>query len=294
MLSLNGFGRIYKILGVFAFACMLVLSGSANADAKASKIKVIVEDGVPEAFSSDVIKSVAYMEKFYKEKYNIDFKRDVRIVITPNKEAYTVARMREGGETREKAERHAKFASGNSFDQTNTIVLNGGHKLMASSSAKRVKTTIHELTHQVQAQLSNERQSEVGHMWLSEGSANSLAFRVMEYAGFSTVEKERADWFKNVTNPAKKIPLPENLLTREEWLGWMDQKYNAYGVGTSMTEFLIDQCGGYDQLITYYKELKTNDRDKAFQKAFGMTYDKFLADYRAYYDNVIVPAHDKQ
>lgn len=285
---LCGLGR-YLCLSIFT-VMMIALCYQPVQAAPQSKIQIIVEDGVPQAFSDDIKKAVTDMEKFYKEKYNIEFKRDVRIVITPNKEAYTVARMREGGETREKAERHAKFASGNSFDATNTIVLNGGHALMASSTAKRVKTTIHELTHQVQAQLSNERQSEVGHMWLSEGSANSLAFRVMDYSGFSTVKQERIDWFKNVINKAKKIPRPEELLTREEWLTAMDNKYNAYGVGTSMSEFLIDQCGGPDCLITYYKVLKNNDKDKAFKKAFGMTYEQFLTKYTEYYDKEILVA----
>lgn len=279
-------------LSVFVGLLVIVNPGIVHAKAQMqSKISIIVEEGVPEAFSNDVIKSVAYMEKFYKEKYNLVIKRPVRIVITPDKEAYTIARMREGGETREKAERHAKFASGNSFDQTNTIVLNGGHALMASSSEKRVKTTIHELTHQVQAQLSKERQSDVGHMWLSEGSANSIAFRVMEYAGFSTVEKERIDWLKNVRNPAKEIPAPEEVLYKDEWLKLMDKKYNCYGLATNMTEFLIDKSS-FDHLITYYKLLKDNDKNISFKKAFGMTYDQFLADYNEYYKKEIVPVHN--
>lgn len=285
------FGSLCRLWALSLLAAVAALSFQPQAQAAPdSKIKIVVEEGVPEAFSSDIIKAVDYMEKFYKEKYNITLTRNVKIVLTPDKEAYTVARMREGGESREKAERHAKFASGNSFDATNTIVLNGGHALMASSTAKRVKTTIHELTHQVQAQLSDERQRTAGHMWLSEGSANSLAFRVMEYAGFSTVKQERIDWFKNVTNTGKKIPRPEALLTEESWLDFMDKKYNAYGVGTSMSEFLIDRAGGCDAIIAYYKELKKNDKEKAFEKAFGMTYDAFIEQYAEYYDKEVLVA----
>lgn len=277
---------------VFSFLVVMVglLAAPTAEAAPGSKVKVIVEDGVPEAFSDDIIRAVDYMEKFYMEKYHLAFERDVRIVITPNKEAYTVARMREGGESREKAERHAKFASGNSFDATNTIVLNGGHPLMASNTAKRVKTTIHELTHQVQAQLSGDRWLKQGHIWIGEGSANSLAFRVMDYGGFSKIKQERIDWFKNVVNTGKKIPRPEALSSRDAWLDFMDKKYNAYGVGTSMTEFLIDRTGGYDCFITYYKELKTNDKETAFKKAFGMSEDEFMEKYVEYYDKEILAA----
>lgn len=284
-------GRLCGFLFLSVLMAMVTISfGHSAQAAPQSRINIVVEDGVPQAFSDDIIKAVAYMEQFYKEKYNFEFKRDVKIVITPSKEAYTLARMREGGETREKAERHAAFASGNSFDATNTIVLNGGHKLMASDTAKRVKTSIHELTHQVQAQLSGDRWLTDGHIWIGEGSANSLAFRVMDYAGFSKIKQERIDWFKNVANNKKQIPRPEELVDRDAWLSFMDKKYNAYGVGTSMSEFLIDQVGGYDCIVKYYKELKNNDKEKAFKKAFGMSYEEFLAKYVEYYDKEVLVA----
>lgn len=246
------------------------------------KITVISEKGVPAQFTSDIERAAVHAEAFFKERYGLEFEKNIRIIITPDKKAFAAARMREGGESREKAERHAQKASGTSYGSKGVILLNGGHSKMAAESDKRVKTTIHELTHQIQAQLSNKRHSRNGYIWLSEGSANALAFRVMERADFTTVNEQREEWLEELKE-SPKLPAVDQLLERANWMPLREANTNPYCAVTIMTEFLIDKCGGYDQIIDFYKILKDNDREYAFKKAFGFTIEEFVHDFDAYY-----------
>lgn len=277
--------RVFLAAFVLAMSVTFVALPAAFAEEYEFKTIVIAEDGVPAAFEEDVLRAAKYTELFYKERYGIELEEDARIIITPDRRAYAEARMREGGESREKAERHAAFASGNSIGKTRTILLNAGHAKMQSEPTKRVKTTCHELTHQVQAKLSNNRQSKAGYKWMSEGTANSLAFRIMELAGFSTVEQERSSWLQNLKDTAQ-LPKVTQVQDNKDWVKLVEEKKNPYALATNMVEFLIDRCG-YDAIIDYFKELKERERSVAFQKAFGMAHEDFLQEFDRYYKKEI-------
>ena len=204
-----------------------------------------------------------------------------------NLDALAAAYEKGTGRTLEKGGAGRNFAEGKSLAVAGRgwIVLNTSFSQYQSYPSERnTKVIAHELFHTYQHTLSSlpvggppDRVPTSGPRWLSEGSAEFLAFQALSEGGIFPYDTARQrifmDSVKSVDRPLKDM---------ETWAGFSATGGRSYRF-TPLAIELLAAHAGRSALIDYYTLLRPGSTwQEAFQTAFGMTVDQFYQRFEAH------------
>lgn len=171
------------------------------------------------------------------------------------------------------------------------LVLRQQHAMSLDVLRERaLKTPLHELTHALQAELAQGKNSR-SLVWIKEGTADLFGYAVAESLQLEgAFELSRKDWKKkNLTwekNGGSHVS-PEELWTSDysKWEGFMDQRKGPYQMAGLMAAHLETLLGErfFEAWVAYHKKLADLNKSETavFEESFGLSRDAFLTSFKA-------------
>lgn len=179
-------------------------------------------------------------------------------------------------------------SSGEMFAQASPgeiTIFSRGQPWLDASDYDRVSTLVHEYFHLVQYHLTNlgddaESEGDIlpeGPLWFSEGTAEYLSYQVVARNGlvqYDKIRKEKIASAQEYTYKLKDIETDGSKTTSES---------GEYVLGFLAVEYLVNNHGGEQAIINYYKEIgKGADWKTAFNKSFGISIVSFYPKFEDY------------
>lgn len=261
-------GGFLQLLAVFTF---LVLSQISLVFAPSGGVEIIRNSGVSKEVEHSAAIAVENVKAFFMDKYNVQLRRNIRIILTSDTDDYIQAQMKEHKISGEEAIRRGRTSSASS--QGSVIILNAGHPRLASSPSL-IATITHEVVHQFQDQLTNGRMS--GSEWLTEGMAGIIAVQLTEDWGGKSLASYKKYCLKEIGSAAA-LPGLEELSTSKQWRASLD-KYGA-SVTYRIAEVAVlelQSSTSWDAFVSYYQLVnQAADKGLVFERNFGVTLDNF-------------------
>lgn len=250
--------------------------------------ELFYEHGTDKDMVRDVQKTLDSFNQILSADMNVALTRRIKVYICPTQENYTRVLERELNYSTSAAKRTAGVTGGISGDKANTVALNGSAGIM-NNSYGRTYSTAHEVFHQVQFQLANGRSEKVPY-WLKEGSAELIGARVSEKMGHQSVERWQQSSLK-ILRKADAYASPSDIMyiSYDKWTTLMERDLHPYRVAGLMVYYLVVHVrdGNYGDIAKYYTLIGDSvDEKRAFEQAFGLTQDRFLAHYQAWFAKV--------
>lgn len=277
-----------KILALFVSIAVLILALFLfTPPAKTNgAIEVIAEATANQSMVETTKKTADSFKQFLKEDMQIELTRDVKVHISPTKENYATILQKEIHLSKNSAMKQAKLSAGISNDKFHVIALNGSAEKMKTPQTS-VAAIGHELFHQVQAQLSNNKDNKALY-WFKEGTADLIGAALAEKSGYQSLKQWKIDTI-NVLRNAPSYAAASDILhiDFDQWVSLMEKDQFPYQMSDLMVSYLVskqppDQA--YASIANYFRLVdKLNDGDKAFQQAFGLTVDQFLAQFQRWF-----------
>jgi hypothetical protein len=149
---------------------------------------------------------------------------------------------------------------------------------------ERIHVLAHELTHIVQYELAHGRL--VGDLWLVEGLADWVAYRVLEVLGLDTLNRRKHEKIAQIKRESKHVPLPSlsQMATVQDWDA-LSARYGSalpYAQAFLATDLLIHQQG-LSSVIEYFRRVSpSRDRFQNFQVAFDEELSAFEREFTTY------------
>ncbi|HSD36437.1 MAG TPA: hypothetical protein VLC92_02945 [Rhodocyclaceae bacterium] len=155
---------------------------------------------------------------------------------------------------------------------------------------RALKTSLHELTHELQGQLSQRRANGVAPQWIMEGTADLLAYNALSassVAGAAEFSKEGwrnkcLEWFYR---DGYKVG-PEDVFTTSgaDWLKFVSAKRGPYLISDLMAMHLESLLGDrfYAAWVAYFRQIgqPKPDEQAAFKQNFGLSHAEFLTSFK--------------
>ena len=140
---------------------------------------------------------------------------------------------------------------------------------------ERTKIMCHERFHLVQYELSDQFPVP-GPTWLSEGSAEYVAYQAVINEGLTTNDEAKAFHIGKSKSSQQALPTLQSLETDKAW-----EQTPAYSLAYIAVELLVS--GNAMSLRTYFEAFaKKSDWRSAFKAAFGMSSDSFYQKFEEY------------
>lgn len=140
---------------------------------------------------------------------------------------------------------------------------------------ERTKIMGHERFHLVQYELSDQFPTP-GPTWLSEGSAEYVAYQAVIKEGLTTNDEARAFHIGKAKSLQQALPTLQSLETDRAW-----EQTPAYSLAYIAVELLVSD--NVMSLRTYLEAFaKKSDWRSAFKAAFGMSSDSFYQKFEEY------------
>jgi hypothetical protein len=151
---------------------------------------------------------------------------------------------------------------------------------------ERIHVLAHELTHIVQYELAEGKLA--GDLWLIEGSADWVAYRVLEVLGLDTMSRRKDLKIAQVRQEQERTPLSE-MITAQDWQA-LNSRYGSaipYAQAFLATDMLISQRG-LSAVMDYFRRVPhATDLSENFQAVFGMELSTFQQGFTAYLENLL-------
>lgn len=261
-----------RLVGVFASLCIILILLTATVFA--GSVKIVTESDVRIETERDARFAAEKTQKFFADFLAMTLDRDVKVVIVADRDAYIDANIREYNISDSEAERRARTSRG--WSQGFVIIQNAGDATLVDNSAERIMNIAHELVHQYQTQVSGGRHNQLE--WLSEGSANAIAAKILELEKLQTIAEYRAQRNRTI-GQASDYPSLTELDRPANWYAAL-RKY-----GTRVTYRVADiavlellKKHNYRDLFLFFNKIKTNDPDESFLAVFKMSLRDFAVE----------------
>ncbi|CQR70098.1 hypothetical protein SOV_29320 [Sporomusa ovata DSM 2662] len=266
-------------------------------NALAATIHIIPVKGVSKDLANEFGSITSRVLQFYQEVYNFTPAKSIGIVIVANEQDY-VQRLQLDGYSKEQAIRTAKVSSGIFLNSNPFVTANDGAtytfsfgKIQYSNPTiiicadksttyiPRICTLTHEMFHLMQQELKGNNPA---HEWLVEGSARAAEFVLLEWLGKGSLASHRHNLSNSLVN-VKCMADPNDMKNGGfTWIKLIEENMYPYQVSEAMTDYLLRKVGK-PSVIRYFALIsETGDRNVAFRQAFGMSYNQFVKDYKAY------------
>lgn len=235
----------------------------------------VVAVGVPADLKADVEKLVDQASQLLKEKLGSGLTSQVRMVLAVDKASYVENLMKEFGIKKEEAEKRA--ANTTSWSSGSTTIFNVGTSTASDQRAFSIAGSI--ALRQVD-QLGGESVAKL--TWFRYGFRDVLAAQVVELSGFSTLDKYRKVWL-DVLKKANSWPGLNELTSAKEWSS-ASSKYGIASISRTadLAVLHLVEKTGLNGAKSWLESVKQGtDAMTAFEKAFGMSTNKFQSEFEA-------------
>lgn len=265
-------------LGLFAFmigSSLVFVTGLSTA--QTNKIQISAEPGVSDEVKASTRLAADNSLRFFKETFNSELRKDIRIHIVSDPETYAAIFMRESKVSQKEADRRARTTLGWSI---------GDHLILQNIGApfnpnprRRIYNISHEIVHKFQGQECTDQCSKI--MWIYEGVAGAFAARIVELSGNRPLTRQKMSWLEEVRKLAKQPELKE-LISQSDWHRGLDRYGSdaSYSIAALAVSSLIEE-NGYAPIFVYFKALKDDSPEASFKKAFGLDMKSFENDFNA-------------
>jgi hypothetical protein len=167
-----------------------------------------------------------------------------------------------------------------------------GDYLARASLRRRVTVVAHELAHLSQQDLARHRDERLP-VWMLEGHADWVAFRVLDLLGLRTYDDSRAGIVRSVTGavtPVEHFPDLDALTDHETWKRSVRSLPATYGQAFLAVEYLIERSGRAALVKFMGSSVDAADPRERWVEAFSMPYRVFADDFRAHLRSLGRPA----
>ncbi len=249
-----------------------------------------IGEGVSEADRETALEAVRLAHDYAKAFNFPDIKKRVTFYLFHDIDALADAFEKKTGRTLVRGGAGPRFADGKSTAVAGRgwIVLNTSVPSYESATrAEKMKVLSHELFHSYQYGIASspvggpeDQVPRGGPRWLSEGSAEFLAFRSLSHGGQLSYESlRRADPGGFVR---RAIEVKGRLREMETWTGFSGIEGSSYTFGLMAAELLASSAGE-GSMGTYYSLLQPGTTwQESFRTAFGMGVQEFYELFEAH------------
>lgn len=243
----------------------------------------------PEAVR-DVRQAAEEFNAFMENSLGSGLTQPVKLYVAGTEADYRKVLSREFGLPEEEAGKIASISGGWSGGSRRLTAINAGAGVMSGRS-ERISTTVHELFHQLQYELSEGHDTdEEAIFWLEEGTADYFGAAATEYLGGKSLKKWCLDVQMDVMLAENPVQ-PEELLhcSGPKRMELMGSSYHAYQVSDLLTCYLLERLPESERLVSvtgYFRALSEGKGgEAAFKKAFGLDIRTFLKEFHSWWDS---------
>jgi hypothetical protein len=245
--------------------------------------------------------SARHFNAALQEKLGVSLVDSARIYVVSSREDYGRVLNTEIRQVLTAAERTAAASDGfsNGRGQMVTSVFADVHDDFRWQLA--TTTTLHELVHELQGQLTAGNEGFAPQRWMTEGSADQIAYLIAKDMPLEPTAKyevnnwqERCiDWYKL---GGARTTRPEDVLdvNFEQWLTLAKSEKSPYGMSGLMVMHMESLLGKkyYPALVRYWKlaAQKGQTEEDAFSTSFGMSREQFLGSLKTWLATLAAPA----
>jgi len=153
----------------------------------------------------------------------------------------------------------------------------------------RIHVLAHELTHIAQYELAQGGLR--GDLWFIEGSADWVAYRVLEILGMDTLDRRRIHKIAQVKREKAHGPRPSlsQMVSAKDWDS-LSARYGSavpYAQAFLATDLLIQQHG-ISSVIDYFRQVNSSqDRLENFEAVFGQELSVFEDEFTTHVERLV-------
>ncbi|MDI4633898.1 hypothetical protein J7U46_12645 [Pelomonas sp. V22] len=233
----------------------------------------------------------AQFDRLVNDVLKVSLVRDARIYVGGGVSDYEAILRDDMRMPAERAELQGEVSGGLSNSRGQIALKFTPRQNRAAAYDLAVKTTLHELTHELQKQLDNRHAGFSPPAWLREGTADLIAYLLAPQVRINDAEAEalrnwrerNLAWWRtgNKTNlqPAEMIDVEPS-----GWTRMMKEKRGNYQMAGLMSMYLqaINGERFLPAWVEYYRLAgkKGQSGRLAFEQCFGMTEAEFVADFK--------------
>lgn len=223
------------------------------------------------------------------DRTGVGLSETVKMYLVTSQDDYAQTLQRDLGKLKESASMEASISGGLSNGQGQVVVYLPERLSDDGLRERSLKTSLHELTHELQAQLSNRHYHGRAQEWMVEGTADLMAFSVVgKLPGGVGAEWTLDKWHdQNVAWYLRNYGIrPEEVMTTDaaEWKKLMRWKHGPYQMAGLMAEYLMNRCGDdfYVKWANYFRGIgQTQAKEsEVFANSFGFSEEEFLAGFK--------------
>ena len=262
--------------------------GLGLSEAGEAQISVYTEGRLSEAALRDVKRAAGAFNELAKESMGAGLRQPVKLYVAGTERDYEKVLAREFELPEAEARQIASISGGWSGGGRRLTAVNAGAGVMSGTS-ERTSTTVHELFHQLQYELSKGHDTdEEALFWLEEGTADYLGAVAAEKLGGKSLAKWQLDTQMDVLLAHKPVA-PEKLLhcTAKDRMALMGKEYHSYQVADVLTCYLLNRLSEPQRLpaiAAYFRALSDGGGGEvAFERAFGIDLQAFLQEYHVWW-----------
>lgn len=233
----------------------------------------------------------AQFDRLVNDVLKVSLVRDARIYVGGGVSDYEAILRDDMRMPAERAELQGEVSGGLSNSRGQIALKFTPRQSRAAAYDLAVKTTLHELTHELQKQLDNRHAGFSPPAWLREGTADLIAYLLAPQVRINDAEAEalrnwrerNLAWWRtgNKTNlqPAEMIDVEHS-----GWTRMMKEKRGNYQMAGLMSMYLqaINGERFLPSWVAYYRLAGQRGQSgrQAFEQCFGMTEAEFVADFK--------------
>jgi hypothetical protein len=235
-----------------------------------SPIKIESKEGVDSAQVKAVTLAINDTVQFFSDNYQFVLKNRLLMILVPDEKTYESVLRKDFGQPPAKAKKDARNTAGKAKDAKGQYMM----AVKAYQSETKVMTVIcHEMVHWYQYQTEAKKAGQI--KWLLEGTANVIAYYIIDQNKKGFLKKSREGGLKTIQN-AKRVPSLRQLYSRKDFNTAVD-KYGGKVVYAKATLAVLTlaQRKGYKQVFRYFLNLKKHNLAQAFELAFGLNLHEF-------------------
>lgn len=238
-----------------------------------------------------VRQSSAQFDRLVNDVLQVQLVRDARIYVGAGVSDYEQILREDMRMSTERAELQGEVSGGLSNSRGQIALKFTPKQNRAAAYDLAVKTTLHELTHELQKQLDNRHAGFSPPAWLREGTADLIAYLLAPQVRINDAEAEALrNWRERNLNwwrSGNKTNLQPDEMVEVAPSGWtkmMKEKRGNYQMAGLMSMYLQAITGErfLPSWVAYYRLAgkKGQSPSAAFEQAFGLSEAEFHADFK--------------
>jgi hypothetical protein len=167
---------------------------------------------------------------------------------------------------------------------TSRGILIRGDRLAMMSLSDRAGLLAHELAHVSQRHLAGGARRGAA-VWIREGHADWVKYRVQDALGYATYADARAEVVRSVRRSAMPVQFFPNLDGLARHADWNDARNRlgsaaTYGQAFLAVDWLVERYG-HDRLVDFLKSFAAGDAARGWPGVYPISYRDFVSEFRA-------------